>query len=62
MDTDTRNPAQDFERHRIQAFDLDLVADTEANEGRPYVAKWYRKRAAGHRAAATRIARREGWI
>ena len=61
MTSTTANPAQALEAQSIQACDLDIRADQEEAAGRHGLAKSLRRRARGHRAAATRIARREGW-
>lgn len=60
-DTDTRNPEQEWEFQWMEIHRLAQEAHVQETLGHPGVAKSLRRRMSGHKAAATRIARREGW-
>jgi len=56
------SPVKEIERHTVIATDLIRAAEEHEAASRRRTAKNLRRRAAGHKAAATRIARLQGWV
>jgi hypothetical protein len=55
------DPAKRIERLTVEATDLLIKAEKADEMGWPSTARTARLRAAGKKAAATRIAREQGW-